>query len=79
MRRKHAGGQPHKGDRRLIGTRVPQPYGDEIEQRADAIGVSMSEYVAAVLVEHIKTTEPPAHAQGALLSLSEGAHLSRSA
>lgn len=45
-------GRPHKGDRILVASRPMKPVADEIRARAAARGISMSEYVAAVLSAH---------------------------
>ena len=49
MARKPSGGRPSKGDRDSIITRPMRPLGNEIRARADAAGMTISEYVAMVL------------------------------
>ncbi|TDE88160.1 hypothetical protein EXU48_23860 [Occultella glacieicola] len=79
VRKRHGGGQPHKGDRRLLAARVPRSQADEVERRADALGLSISEYIASVLVQHVATTDSPANAQGELLTIREEMRLNQSA
>ncbi|AOS95142.1 MULTISPECIES: hypothetical protein [Mycobacterium avium complex (MAC)] len=45
--------QPHKGDRVLIGVRPTLPVYDEVRRRAAALGMSMSQYAADVLAQHV--------------------------
>lgn len=71
--------QPHKGDRVLLGTRVPRAAGQEVRSRARALGLPASEYLAQLILEHLSTTELPEHADGELLSRREVATLSRTA
>lgn len=49
MARKPGVGRPSKGDRDSIITRPMRPLGNEIRARADAAGMTISEYVAMVL------------------------------
>ncbi len=49
MTRKPSGGRPSKGDRDSIITRPARPLGDIVRARADEAGLSISDYVAAVL------------------------------
>jgi len=70
-KRRHGGGQPHKGDRRLLATRLPRPLADEIEERSDVLDMSLSDYLAMVLTEHLATTDRPDPGQTELVSRSE--------
>lgn len=45
--------QPHKGDRVLIASRPLRDVYDGVQQRAAARGVSISQYTADVLANHI--------------------------
>lgn len=45
--------QPHKGDRAQIMCRPVVPVYEEIRRRAAARGMSMSQYAADVLAEHV--------------------------
>lgn len=45
--------QPHKGDRAQIMCRPVLPVYEEIRRRASARGMSMSQYAADVLAEHV--------------------------
>ena len=47
------GGRPDKGDRRQLASRMPVAVADAIEARADALGMYVSDYVAAVLAAHV--------------------------
>lgn len=49
--------QPHKGDRRLVGTRLTRDVYDEIQRRASDIGTSMSQYVADVMAAHVELAD----------------------
>jgi len=78
-RQKGVGGRPSKGQRHVITCRVPESEADELFARADALGVSLSEYLASVLHEHLLTTPAPPEAPAALLSYGEEVRLNRSA
>lgn len=45
--------QPHKGDRAQIMCRPLLPVYEEVRARATAKGISMSQYAADVLAEHV--------------------------
>ncbi|ORB60678.1 toxin-antitoxin system [Mycolicibacterium tusciae] len=45
--------QPHKGDRAQIMCRPVLPVYEEIRARAAALGMSMSQYAADVLAQHV--------------------------
>ena len=49
MARRGHGGRPYKGDRDHIVTRPSRVVGDLVRQRADEAGLTISDYVAAVL------------------------------
>ena len=51
MSRRPSGGRPSKGDRDLLVTRPARAVGDAVRARADAQGLTISEYIAAVLAE----------------------------
>lgn len=46
-------GQPHKGDRAYIATRPPKRVADALRVRADERGMSVSEYVAALVAKDV--------------------------
>lgn len=46
-------GRPSKGDRHLLATRPPRLVADLIIERANQAGASYSEYIAAVLADHV--------------------------
>ena len=45
--------QPHKGERRLVGTRLARDVHDEVQRRAAESGTSVSQYVADVMAAHV--------------------------
>jgi hypothetical protein len=49
MARRGHGGRPYKGDRDHIVTRPSRVVGDLVRQRAEEAGLTISDYVAAVL------------------------------
>lgn len=49
MTRRASGGRPSKGDRDSIITRPARALGDVVRTKADEAGLTISEYVAAVL------------------------------
>lgn len=49
--------QPHKGERRLVGTRLARDVHDEVQRRAADAGTSVSQYVADVLAAHVGRTD----------------------
>lgn len=51
MSRRPSGGRPSKGDRDLLVTRPARAVGDVVRARADEQGLTISEYIAAVLAE----------------------------
>ncbi len=51
MARRGTGGRPSKGDRDLIVSRPSRAVGDAVRQRADEAGLTISDYVAAVLAD----------------------------
>lgn len=71
--------QPHKGDRRLINTRVAIADWREIAARAHATGTSVSQYVADLVADHVATTESPDTAGTELITRLEVTQLSKSA
>jgi len=50
-RRKPGPGRPSKGDRDTMVTRPFRPVGDEIRVRAEALDMTISDYVSMVLAE----------------------------
>jgi len=45
--------QRPKGPRRQVGPRLPVPVADLVEQRADALGLSISQFVADVMCAYV--------------------------
>lgn len=44
--------QPHKGDRRLVQTRLPESVYAEVRRRAEAAGTSTSQYISDLMAIH---------------------------
>lgn len=66
-------GRAHKGDRDQFISRPPRPVGDEVRRRAEALGMSYSDFIAMILAEGLGMPEhappvPAQSAQGSLLS-----------
>lgn len=53
MPRRVSGGRPSKGDRHLIASRPPRAVADAVIARADARGMTITDYVSAVLAQHV--------------------------
>lgn len=55
LRRHHADamGQPHKGDRVLLQARPPREVWDAVHIAASEAGLSVSQYVADLLAQHV--------------------------
>lgn len=72
-------GRPYKGDRDQFISRPARAVGDEIRRRADAMGLTYSDFIATILAEGLGMPEhaPPIPAkstQGSLLSPQGGMH-----
>lgn len=52
---RHPGGRRSKGDRRQIISRMPVATADKLESVAKATSSSISDYVAELVAEHLKT------------------------
>ena len=61
------GGRPSKGLRKQLPARLPLAMATEIEHRASALEISVTEYLVTVLGDHLASTPMPEKAQGALL------------
>ncbi len=48
------GGRPSKGLRKYIGFRVPAEMADQVAQIAEAEGVTITDYVAAVVAKQLQ-------------------------
>ena len=51
------GGRRSKGDRRLVGSRMPIPDADKLAAVAEAYGMTVSDYVATLVKAHLSTVE----------------------
>ena len=61
------GGRPSKGPRKQLPARLPLAMATEIEERASALEISVTEYLVTVLGDHLASTPSPEKAQGELL------------
>lgn len=50
-------GRPSKGDRDAFLVRPPRPIGNVIRQRANALGMSYSDFVSSVVARELGMTE----------------------
>jgi hypothetical protein len=51
-RQRNAGGRPHKGDRKLFSTRLPQDLAELMSAEADEFDLTYSDYLANLVAEH---------------------------
>ncbi len=51
------GGRRSKGDRRLVGARMPVPDAEKLAAVAEASGTTVSDYVAALVKAHLSTVD----------------------
>lgn len=65
------GGRKSRGERRALITRVPVSLAAEIQTRADTAGVSITDYLAHVLAEHVAHEDSPNGAQQRLFADTE--------
>lgn len=65
------GGRPGKGPRKQLPARLPLAMATEIEERASALEISVTEYLVTVLGEHLASTPSPQKAQGELLTWND--------
>jgi hypothetical protein len=49
----NGGGRRSKGERRLVGTRMPIPDADKLAAVAEAEGMTVSDYVAELVTKHL--------------------------
>ncbi|WP_125778356.1 hypothetical protein [Antribacter gilvus] len=52
-------GRPYLGERAQVATRLPKPQANALKARAAASGLSITDYIAAVLSEHLERNEGP--------------------
>jgi predicted HicB family RNase H-like nuclease len=45
------GGRPHKGNRHLFQSRVPQPLAELVMEQAAAAGLTINDYLASVIAD----------------------------
>lgn len=65
--RSSRGGRPSKGDRDAFKVRPARPVGDRVRERADAAGMSYSDYIAAVLARDVGMPDLAPRAERAVL------------
>ena len=51
------GGRRSKGERRLVGTRMPVREADKLAAVAEAQGMTVSDYVGGLVMEHLSRIE----------------------
>jgi hypothetical protein len=49
--RNSRGGRPFKGPRELLATRTPGPLADAVRSKAEALGLTVSDYIATLLAQ----------------------------
>ena len=54
---RHSGGRKSKGNRQALLARVPEPVGEAVRARAEARGISMSDYIASILALNVGMPE----------------------
>lgn len=47
------GGRRHKGDRELLGTRVPVSLAKDVRKRATHLGLNVNDYLAMLIVQDL--------------------------
>ena len=55
--RRGIGGRPSKGDRRMVGSRMPISDADKLHAVAAAQGVTVSDYVADLVRAHLRNVD----------------------
>ena len=63
-------GRPSKGPRKQLPARMPIGIATEVEERAAALDISVTEYLVRVLSDHLATTPRPESGQSVLLPYS---------
>lgn len=53
----NGGGRRSKGERRLVGTRMPIPDADKLAAVAEAEGMTVSDYVADLVTKHLRNIQ----------------------
>ncbi|UKA69187.1 hypothetical protein LFT44_21930 (plasmid) [Arthrobacter sp. FW306-05-C] len=53
----NGGGRRSKGERRLVGTRMPIPDADKLAAVAEAEGMTVSDYVANLVTRHLNQVQ----------------------
>jgi hypothetical protein len=63
-------GRPSKGERHVVTARVPVAHAEALFGRADALGVSLSEYLAGVIARELEQPPPAPAAQQEAMKIS---------
>jgi hypothetical protein len=63
-------GRRSKGERHVVTARVPIAQAAELFARADALGVSLSEYLAAIIARELEHQAPEPAAQQEAMQIS---------
>lgn len=69
----YPGGRPSKGPRKQLPARMPLAIATEVEHRAEALNISVTEYLRRVLDDHLAATPRPESGQGVLLPYDQEA------
>jgi hypothetical protein len=64
------GGRPSKGERRFIAARVPGPHAEELFARADARGISLSEFLNDMIARELARPDTVSPTQQEALRIS---------
>ena len=70
LRKRATGGRPGKGERHLVTSRVPVLHAEQLFARADARGISLSEYLAEVIARELEADPVSPPAQQEVMKLS---------
>ncbi len=70
QKRRTGGGRPSKGERHVVTARVPVGHAEQLFDRADALGISLSEYLAGVIARELQQpfNVPPAQQEAMAIS-----------
>jgi len=70
LQKRAKGGRPSKGERHTVTTRVPVAHAEELFSRADALGISLSEYLAGVVARDLEHPPPTSATQQEAMKIS---------
>ena len=69
--RRGIGGRPSKGDRRLVGSRMPISDVDKLHAVAAARGMTVSDYVAELVQSHLRNVDSQHLADQEMLPITQ--------